>query len=55
MIYKMKKRLNQKLIKLIEYYNLNNANLLVSDTPLKRSINNATINFTGTKIQKLKK
>jgi uracil-DNA glycosylase family 4 len=55
MIYKMEKKLNQKLIKLIEYYNLNNANLLLSDTPLKRSINNATINFTGTKIQKLKK
>ena len=51
----MEKKLNQKLIKLIEYYNLNNANLLLSDTPLKRSINNANINFTGTKIQKLKK
>ena len=31
----MKKNLNQKLINLIEYYNLINANFLLSNTPLK--------------------
>ena len=33
----MKKNLNQKLINLIEYYNLINANFLISNNPLKRS------------------
>ena len=51
----MKKNLNQKLINLIEYYNLINANLLLSDTPLKRNDNNVTASFGGTKLQKLKK
>ncbi len=51
----MKKNLNQKLINLIEYYNLINANLLLSDTPLKRNVNNVTSSFSGTKLQKLKK
>ena len=51
----MKKNLNQKLINLIEYYNLININLLLSNTPLKRSINNASTFFSGTKLQKLKK
>ena len=51
----MKKNLNQKLINLIEYYNLINANLLLSNTPLKRNINNVTTSFGGTKLQKLKK
>ena len=51
----MKKNLNQKLINLIEYYNLNNANYLLSDTPLNRNLNNATTSFSGTKLQKLKK
>jgi len=51
----MKKNLNQKLINLIEYYNLINANLLLSDAPLKRNINNVTTSFGGTKLQKLKK
>ncbi len=36
MIYKMKTNLNQKLINLIEYYNSINANLFLSDNPLKR-------------------
>ena len=31
----MKKNLNQKLINLIEYYNLINANFLLSNIPLK--------------------
>ncbi len=51
----MKKNLNQKLINLIEYYNLINANLLLSDTPLKRNVNNVNSSFSGTKLQKLKK
>jgi DNA polymerase len=51
----MKKNLNQKLINLIEYYNLINANFLLSNTPLKRNINNVTTTFGGTKLQKLKK
>jgi len=36
----MKKNLNQKLIDLIEYYNLINSNLLLSNTPQKRNMNN---------------
>ena len=51
----MKKNLNQKLINLIEYYNLINANLLLSDMPLKRSVSDAKSSFGGTKIQKLEK
>ena len=51
----MKKNLNQKLINLIEYYNLINANFLLSNTPLKRNINNVTTSFSRTKLQKLKK
>ena len=50
----MKKNLNQKLINLIEYYNLINANFLLSDIPLKRNVNNVTTSFSGTKLQKLK-
>ena len=55
MLYKMKKNLNQKLINLIEYYNLINTNLLLSNTPLKRNVNNTTTTFSGTKSQKLEK
>ena len=51
----MKKNLNQKLINLIEYYNLINANLLISDIPLKRNLNNSVNSFIGTKSQKLEK
>jgi len=51
----MKKNLNQKLINLIEYYNLINANLLISNTPIKRTNNNSTNFFSGTKLQKLEK
>ena len=51
----MKKNLNQKLINLIEYYNLINANFSLSDTPLKRNIDNITDSFSGTKLQKLEK
>ena len=34
----MKINLNQKLINLIEHYNLVNVNYLLSNSPLKRSI-----------------
>ena len=51
----MKKNLNQKLINLIEYYNLINANFLLSNIPLKRDVENSTTSFNGTKLQKLKK
>ena len=50
----MKKNLNQKLINLIEYYNLINANILLNNTPLKREIGTIHI-FSGTKLQKLAK
>ena len=52
----MKKNLNQKLINLIEYYNLINANLLLSNNPLNRIIIKKLTSFTGTtKIEKLNK
>ena len=51
----MKKNLNQNLINLIEYYNLINTNLVLSNAPLKRSINNVSAFLGGTKLQKLKK
>ena len=53
----MKKNLNQKLINLIEYYNLINSNLLLSNNPINRNISKTTsaFSFDGTKIQKLKK
>ena len=51
----MKKNLNQKLISLIEYYNLINSNFLLSNIPLKRIKNSTGLLFTGTKIEKLSK
>ena len=51
----MKINLNQKLINLVEYYNLINANLFVSNTPLKRNIFDAKISYNGTKMEKLLK
>jgi uracil-DNA glycosylase family 4 len=53
----MKKNLNQKLINLIQYYNLINGNLLLSDTPIKRNtdIITSSLSFSGTKIEKLDK
>ena len=51
----MKKNLNQKLIHLIEYYNLINGNLLLSNSPLKRNVKYTTNSFSGTKLQKLEK
>ena len=51
----MKINLNQKLINLIEYYNLVNANFLLSNSPIKRTNKNTTHAFTGSKIEKLSK
>jgi len=51
----MKKNLNQKLINLIEYYNLLNVNFLLSNHAINRKNKNSTINFTGTKLEKLNK
>ena len=51
----MKKNLNQKLINLIEYYNLINANFYLSNKPIKRMATNTTIALTGTKEEKLNK
>jgi DNA polymerase len=51
----MKRNLNQKLINLIEYYNLININLFLSNKPLKRNSNNIKISYSGTKSEKLKK
>ena len=51
----MKKNLNQNLINLIEYYSLINANLLLSNTPIKRNFTNSDMSFNGTKTEKLEK
>ena len=51
----MKKNLNQKLINLIEYYNLINSDLLLSNIPLQRTTSRAEKTYTGTKLQKLEK
>jgi len=51
----MKINLNQKLIDLIEYYNLINANFLLSDFPLKRVSKISTEFSSGTKLERLDK
>jgi len=51
----MKKNLNQKLINLIEYYNLINANFLLSNNPIIRTNQNTTHAFVGTKLERLDK
>jgi len=51
----MNKILNQKLINLLEYYNLINANLFLSNSPINRTNENATDTFMGTKLEKLHK
>tara|TARA_Y100000590_G_scaffold435937_1_gene555950 strand:- start:940 stop:1644 length:705 start_codon:yes stop_codon:yes gene_type:complete len=51
----MKKNLNQKLINLIEYYNLINVNFFLSNSAIKRTHENTTIAFTGSKLEKLDK
>ena len=51
----MKKNLNQKLITLIEYYNLIGANFLLSNTPLNRTVGSSAHTFSGSKTEKLNK
>ena len=51
----MKTRLNQKLINLIEHYNLVNANFLISNKPLKTTIQSFAAISAGTKLEKLDK
>ena len=53
----MKKKLNQKLIGLVEYYKLINANFFLSLKPINRIVFNSTDAFTfeGTKLEKLSK
>ena len=50
----MKKNLNQTLINLIEYYNLVDTNLLLSNTPLKRNQKDISIAVGKTRFEKLK-
>jgi len=49
----MKKNLNQKLIGLIEYYNLVNANLLLDNQPLKRDKKKILKSINGSKVDRL--
>jgi len=51
----MKISLNQKLINLIEHYNLINANFLLSNKPLNRTIQTTDHIFANTKLEKLNK
>ena len=51
----MKKNLNQKLINLIEYYDLIDANFILSNAPLNRRIKSSTGGFSGNKFEKLNK
>ena len=51
----MKRNLNQKLINLIEYYNLINANFLLSNNSIDRTAENSFYSFKGTKSEKLDK
>jgi DNA polymerase len=51
----MKTSLNQKLINLIEHYNLINANFLLSNKPLKRTIQSAAHISASNKSEKLEK
>ncbi len=51
----MKKSLNQKLIDLVEYYNLTNINILLSENGIKRSHDSNSPRSGSTKLQKLQK
>ena len=51
----MKISLNQKLINLIEHYNLINANFLLSNKPLKRTIQKTAHISADAKLEKLNK
>ena len=47
----MKKNLNQKLINLIEYYNLTNINLLLSENSLVRNLGDLSSSYDKTKLK----
>jgi len=49
----MKKKLNQKLINLIEYYSLINANFLLSSIPINRTTNASSAMLNKSKFEKL--
>ena len=51
----MKKDLNQKLINLVEYYNLTNINLLLSENSLVRNLTDSNSSSNKTKYEKLVK
>ena len=51
----MKISLNQKLINLIEHYNLINANFLLSNKPMKRTSHTPVLASDETKLEKLNK
>ena len=54
----MNKKINQKKISLIEYYNLSNMDLLVSNSPINRLKHNKKLANDvdkSTQLQKLKK
>ena len=51
----MKNDLNQKLIDLIEYYNLTNINLLLSENSLVRNLNDSSSSSDKKKLEKLNK
>ena len=51
----MKINLNQKLINLIEHYNLINANFLLSNKPMKRTSHTPVLASDETKLEKLNK
>ena len=49
----MKKNLNQKLVNLIDYYSLINADLLINNSPINRNIKTDDFIFAGNKKEKL--
>ena len=51
----MKKNLNQKLLNLIEYYHMINADILFSNSPINRNINKNDLFYKGNKKEKLEK
>ena len=51
----MKKNLNQKLINLIEYYNLTNINLFLSENSLARNLTESSSPSSKIKLEKLNK
>ena len=49
----MKKKLNQKITDIINYYNLSNLNIIYSNLPINRLRNHKKISLNGTKHNKL--